>query len=130
MLNDIEKKQPPDPELQALKSRLEEWAEWYSGGQAYGLGYASQALMYQATSSRGAQAMAYLPSHADAEEVESWVREMARTYPLMACVLRQYYFHSGSLRSHARGLNISHVHVKRLVQDAHQWLLRRAKNDV
>lgn len=113
--------------LKAVQTRLEEWAEWYSRGQVYGLGYSSCRLDYRIMTSvqthrKGGQS---LPSHPAAEEIESWVCEMAQHNQLMALALRAHYFHGGSLRAKAALLKISHTQFKFQVSMGEQWLAGR-----
>lgn len=115
-----------DLALQAMRTRLEEWAEWYSRGHLYGLGYASQAIEY-AILTQGRRGVPCLLTHPEAEEIEAWVIEMAQQHPPMARALRAYYFHPGSLRAHALALNVSHTQVKLSLDKAHRWLIRRSQ---
>ena len=118
-----------DRALQAMRTRLAEWAEWYSRGQLYGLGYASPAMEY-ALLTQGRCGVPGWPSHREAEEIEAWVNEMAQQHPPLARALRTYYFHPGSLRAHAVALNVSHTQVKLSLDKAHRWLIRRSQRKI
>jgi hypothetical protein len=117
-----------DTVLQTVMGRLEEWAEWYSRGQLYGLGYPSSSLAYRALMEGGSTrspGLRGLPAHPPAEEIERWVCEMGQQNPLMAGVLRCHYFHCRSLRKGAQRLEISHMQFKLHLEMAHQWLAGR-----
>jgi hypothetical protein len=111
-----------------LEERLYQWADWYSRGNFYGLGYPSCSMEYRmmtegvvARNSRPKP----LPSNEAAEEIEKLVKEMTEYNQTMANALRCQYFLPGSLRSKATKLDISHSHFKHYVDMAHQWLAGR-----
>jgi len=116
-----------DRGLEAVQERLEEWAEWYSRGQVYGLGYPSCSLAYRIMASvqTNRQGGQLLLSNSAAEEIESWVCEMTQHNALMALALRAHYFYSGSLRAKAGLLKISHTQFKFYLGMAEQWLAGR-----
>jgi hypothetical protein len=111
-----------------LEERLYQWADWYSRGNFYGLGYPSCSMEYRMMT-EGAVVRntgpKQLPSNEAAEEMESLVKEMAEHNKTMADALRCQYFLPGSLRSKAAKLDISHSHFKHYVDMAHQWLAGR-----
>ncbi len=114
--------------LKYLEERLYQWAEWYSSGNCYGLGYPSRSLEYrllhEGTLSRN-PFYKPMPSNEKAEEIEHWVKEMGQQNNLMASALRCHYFSAGSLRIKSKNLNISHTQFKYYVDMAHQWLAGR-----
>jgi len=112
-----------DTLLQAVKRRCEEWAEWYSRGQAYGLGYPTTSLEDRCL--QGRRGFRAFLTHAAAEEVESWVKDMACYHPQLAHVLRCYYFDAHSLRRGAKQLSLSPTQFKGQLEMAHHWLAGR-----
>lgn len=117
-----------DKFMKYLEERLYQWAEWYSRGNLYGLGYPPCSLEYRIMTegtiirSTGSRS---LPTNAAAEEIENLVREMSQQNQTMALALRCQYFNRGSLRIKAKRLNISHTQFKHYVDMAHQWLAGR-----
>lgn len=114
-----------DSLLQAVKRRCEEWAEWYSTGQPYGLGYPTVAWEYRFLPSGSRAGFPPLPTHEAAEEMEQWVKDMACHHPQMACVLRCYYFEAHTLRRGAQQLGMSLTPFKWHLEMAHHWLAGR-----
>lgn len=114
--------------LTQLQYRLEQWAESYSSGNAYGLGFLSSSLEYRLQRDGFLQRGSgyFEPRIAvAAEEIEQWVCELYQQNPQMAVALRQYYFTQGSLRQKAKLGHMSHTQFKHQVDLAHQWLLGR-----
>lgn len=66
-----------------------------------------------------------LPCNEAAEEIEDLVKQMAEQNLTMADALRCQYFVTGTLRTRAARLKISHSHFKYYVDMAHQWLAGR-----
>jgi hypothetical protein len=117
-----------DDVLAAVKVRLEEWAEWYSRGQMYGLGYPSHSIEYQVLKGGGGTQQygcRLLSANEEAEEMEAWVCEMSKQNPSMARALRCYYFDVRSLRKAAQHLEIAPTQFKLYLEMAHQWLAGR-----
>lgn len=118
----------PNDILQYIERRLEEWADWYSRGNNYGLGYPSCSILYRLMKeghiirSSGPKP---LPTNEAAEEIESLIKIMAQQNQTMALALRCQYFTQGSLRQKAKQLNMSHTQFKHYVDMAHQWLAGR-----
>lgn len=111
-----------------LENRLEQWADWYVRGNFYGIGYPSCAMEYRLLHEGHIQRNSSprpLPSNPGAEEIEDLVRQMADYNPLMATTLRCQYFVTGTLRTRAARLNMSHTHFKHCVDMAQQWLAGR-----
>jgi hypothetical protein len=117
-----------DTFIRYLEERLHQWADWYSRGNFYGLGYPSCSMEYRMMTegvvTRNTRPKP-LPSNEAAEEIEKLVKEMTEYNQTMANALRWQYFLPGSLRSKAAKLDISHSHFKRYVDMAHQWLAGR-----
>jgi len=117
-----------DKVLEQVITRLEEWAEWVASGSGLGLGYPRTSLEYRLL--RGAyvrqnQGRALLAHHPAAEEMETWIREMASQSPPMAQALRCHYLTGGGLRDEAQKLGISHNHFRMQLAMAQQWLAGR-----
>lgn len=114
--------------MRHIEERLYQWADWYSRGNFYGLGYPSCSIEYRIMTegivSRSTAPRA-LPTHEAAEEIEALVKEIANYHEIMANALRCHYFVTGSLRTKAAKLKISHSHFKHYVDMAHQWLAGR-----
>lgn len=116
-----------------LEERLYIWAEWYSRGNFYGLGYPSCSIEYRLMREgvlTRSTAPRPLPSNELAEEIEALVSEMNRYNHQMAMALRHQYFNRGSLRAKAKEMQISHMQFKRYVDMAEQWLIGRLTGQV
>lgn len=115
--------------LDYVEYRLQQWAEWFSRGNCYGIGYPSSSiehrLMREGTLTRNKYAKQVLICHEDAEEIEKLVKEMASYNNRMSTVLRCHYFSNGGLRDKAKQLEISHTQFKYYVDMAKQWLSGR-----
>lgn len=114
--------------MQYLENRLEQWADWYLRGNFYGLGYPNCALEYRLLREGNIQRHSGPPrlrSNEAAEEIEDLVKQMAEYNLIMANALRCQYFMTGTLRTRAVHLKISHTHFKHYVDMAHQWLAGR-----
>ncbi len=111
-----------------VQRRLQEWAEWFSRGNFYGLGYPSCSIEYRLmregsiTKHSGSRP---LPCNTEAEEIEKLVKELSEQNNNLAIALRCFYFTNGSLRVKAKNVAISHVYLKYYVDMAHQWLMGR-----
>ncbi len=111
-----------------VKARCAQWADWYSRGNFYGLGYPPCSLEYRLLKEgciRHTQSAQVLPTHEGAEEIEALVTAMSKQNRVMALALRCHYFTTGSLRRQAQRVNLSHTHFKHIVDMAHQWLAGR-----
>ncbi len=119
--------------IHSVEKRLEQWAEWYSRGNGYHLGYPSCSLEYRLLTEGvvvRSTAPPQLPSHPAAEEMERLVKELGEQNRAIAIILRCHYFMQGSLRAKSNRLkkldvSISHTHFKRYVDMGHQWLAAR-----
>jgi hypothetical protein len=120
------KKIPPEQMLLYVERRLDEWANWYSRGNGYGLGYppcsVEYRLMHEGIVRTSPPGQRPIPVHASAEEIEHLVQMLSRQRPPLADALRDYYFRGGSLREHARASGTSHTKLQRHVQQARHWL--------
>lgn len=111
--------------MKDLEERLYQWADWYSRGNFFGLGYPTTSVEYRIMTegilarTNGPKS---LPSNESAEQIEELVKQMAKQSERMAQALRCHYFMPGSLRNKAAYLQISHSHFKYYVDLAHQWL--------
>lgn len=117
-----------DEFVKYVEERLHQWAEWYSRGNLYGLGYPSCSMEYRLMTEGivvKSTAPKPLPCHEEAEEMEGLVKEMAKQNSHMAIAIRCYYFTYGALRIKAKKLHISHSQFKYYVNMAHQWLAGR-----
>ncbi|MDR3490993.1 MAG: antiterminator Q family protein [Gammaproteobacteria bacterium] len=111
-----------------LEERLYEWAEWYSHGNWYGVGYSPCTIEYRLMT-EGVLIKSTAPKQSEcnenAEEIEEWVNEMAQQNDKMALALRYHYFTHGGFRMKAKKVLISHMQFKKYVDMAHQWLAGR-----
>lgn len=117
-----------DTFLKYVEERLHQWAEWYSRGNFYGLGYPPYTLEYRLMTEGivvRTTGIKPLPSNEEAEEIENLIREMSWQNHNMALALRCQYFSSGALRIKAKKLKISHNQFKYYVDLGHQWLAGR-----
>ncbi len=111
-----------------LEERLYQWAEWYLRGNSYGLDYPKCSIIYRILTEGCIQRSTGpkpLPTNEAAEEIEDLVKQMAEYNPTMAKALRCQYFQTGTLRSKATHLSMSHSHFKHCVEMGHQWLAGR-----
>lgn len=117
--------------LNYVEYRLQQWADWYTRGNLYGIGYPSTSteyrLMTEGNIVRNPGAI-LAPTHDGAEEMEILVKKMSEQNRVMALVLRCHYFTHDSLRLKANYLkkydiHISHNHFKQYVDMAKQWII-------
>ncbi len=111
-----------------LEERLNEWAEWYSHGNWYGVGFSPCSIEYRLMTEGilvKNTAPKVSPTNENAEEIESWVNDMAKQNDRMALALRYNYFTKGGLRFKAQKIQVSHMLFKSYVDMAHQWLAGR-----
>ncbi len=122
------KKNQQDKYINYVKKRLDDWCEWYSQENSFGIGYASYTPEYQLMLLgivNHRSSWQNFPVNCAAEEIEWLVNEMAQQNLNMATALRYYYFTDGALRTKAKKLSISHSVLKAYVDMAHQWLIGR-----
>jgi len=117
-----------DTFMHYLEERLNQWADWYSRGNSYGLGYPPCTTEYRLMTEgivHRSDGFKKLPVNEAAEEIEALVKEMAHYNQVMALALRYQYFSEGSLHTKAAKLKISRPYFKHYVDMAHQWLAGR-----
>ena len=118
-----------DDFMNYVQQRLEHWAQWFTRGNYYGLGYKLIKLIEYVLMTVGIIVKSTLPKplpcDEEAEEIEALIKTMCKQNEYLANTLRHYYLTNGSLREKAARLNISHVHFKYCVDMAHQWLAGR-----
>lgn len=119
----------PEKIIEYVQQRLAHWADWFSRGNLYGLGYPPCSIEYRLmtegivrTQHHGSPPIA---TNKAAEEMEVLVKEMSLQNNKMALVLRCYYFYSGSLRRQAKQVGMSYTSFKAYVDMGHQWLAGR-----
>jgi hypothetical protein len=110
-----------------LENRLNQWAEWYSKNDLKALGYPTNARECRTLTAMNHYSYRSkpLPYNEEAEEIELFVRELAKQKPIIASALRYYYFEPGSLRTKASKLHLSHTQFKHYIDMAHYWLAGR-----
>jgi len=117
--------------MKYVEERLQQWAEWYSRGNLYGLGYPPYSLEYRlmtegiVVKSSGPKP---LPYSEEAEEIEVLVKEIARQNNTIALALRcQYFGYLGRRKSreHAKLLKISYARFRTYVDMGRHWLAGR-----
>lgn len=118
-----------DEYMKYLEKRLSQWAEWFSHGNWYGIGYPSCTIEYRLMNegiiARNQYQPKSIPCNKEAEEMELLVKEMAEHNQIMAHAIRCHYFTSGGLRAKAKQIDMSHMQFKYYVDMAHQWLAGR-----
>lgn len=110
-----------------LEHRLNEWARWFAKGCGYKVGYPPTSITfwacYQMAKAKQRNSANTLPSNPPAEEVDDWVRELAKWRPRLAEVLRCHYFTLGPIRDKARRMNISAMQYVRDIERGKAWLI-------
>lgn len=103
--------------------------DWFIRGNDFGLGYPRCSIEYRMRTEgrmqkrRGIKPM---PCNEPAEEIEAFIKEMAEHHNrLMADALRCQYLVTGTLRTKAARLQMSHSGFKALIDMAEQWLAGR-----
>jgi len=111
---------------QYLERRLQAWADWYSRGCGFGLGYPAKNLMAILQETGGLlikpTGQIPLPMNAAAEEIEKLVGELAQRYCSLAECLREYYLGEGTMRQKAKRQEMSYAQFKICVDKAKVWL--------
>lgn len=117
--------------MQYVEERLQQWAEWYSRGNLFGLGYPPCSLEYRlmtegvVVKSTGPRPIA---CNEEAEEIERFVREIAKQNNKIALALRcQYFGYMGRRKSreHAELLRMSYARFRVYVAMGRQWVAGR-----
>jgi len=114
---------------QYVERRLQTWADWYSHGCGFGLGYPSKNLMANLQEMGGllikSSGETSLPVNTCAEEIEKLVIELAQCYRCLADALREYYLGEGTMTQKAKRLNMSRSQFKICVDKAKMWISGR-----
>lgn len=121
-------KKTKDQFIEYVEERLQQWAEWFSAGNFYGVGFPRCSIEYRIMTEGHvirSTAEKSFQINSEAEEIEEMVNEMAIQNKNMALALRCHYFTQGSLRFKAKKAEISHMQFKYYVDMAHQWLVGR-----
>lgn len=112
-------------DIKYVECRLQDWADWYSRGNYFNIGYPSCSVEYKLMKG------AYRDSdhnttpfniNSEAEEVESLINKMAKVKKKWALSIHCYYFSRGGLRRKALMMNISHQMLKKNLNCAKYWL--------
>jgi hypothetical protein len=117
-----------EPFVMYVEERLQQWAEWYSRGNWYGLGYPSCSIEYRLmkegviVKTTGPKPF---PSHEEAEEIELLVNEIAKQNEKIALALRCQYFGHRRSRERAKLLGVSYAQFRVYVDLGRQWLAGR-----
>lgn len=114
--------------IQYVHERLEQWAEWYSNDNSYGLGYSNRSIEYvlmQEGAYIKSTAPKQLPSNIEAEEIEALVIEIDKQNKKMALALRIQYFGRRKSKDRSETLGISATQFRVYVDMARQWLAGR-----
>jgi len=113
-----------------VEFRLQEWAEWFSRGNFYGIGYPSSTIEYRLMT----EALIFqqkghksLHCHHDAEEIESLVCEIRHQNNKMALALRYHYFNYHDYKS---TLLISRTQFQNYLGMGRQWIAGRLSAEV
>lgn len=114
---------------QYVERRLQAWADWYSRGCGFGLGYPSKNLMAILQETGGLLIKSTgeipLPMNASAEEIEKLIAELAQRYLSLTNALREYYLGEGTTVQKAKRLNMSRAQFNICVDKAKMWLSGR-----
>jgi len=110
-----------------LEMRLTQWAEWFGRDNQY-LSYNSCSIEYRLMTEGilvRSTAPKNIPCNEDAEEIENFVKEMARYNNEMAAALRLRYFEKGMVKKRHATLNVSYPQFRFYISMAKQWLIGR-----
>ncbi|MEO8964505.1 MAG: hypothetical protein ABI370_07530 [Gammaproteobacteria bacterium] len=111
-----------------VEKRLDHWAQWYSTGNYYGLGFHSETIEYvlmtvgvliKSTSIKPT------PCDEEAEEIEALIIEMAKHNIKMAMALKIQYLSKRKARDRSAELNVCATKFRIYVDMAKQWLAGR-----
>jgi hypothetical protein len=111
-----------------LEYRLQEWAEWFSKGNFYGVGFPSCTVEYRLmTEALINQQSGYKSLHcnSDAEEIELLINEMAEQNFKMALALRTQYFKKRKAQDYSSEVGVSGTRFRGFVEMGKQWLAGR-----
>jgi hypothetical protein len=110
-----------------IEQRLIEWAEWFGQNTHDVLGYPRNSsinmfLQGSIVKKNKRKAAIPLPSHIEAEEMETYINEMHKQNVIMASAIRLHYLDHLSMRKNAKKLGLSHTYFKLYIQMGKQWL--------
>jgi hypothetical protein len=112
-----------------LDQRLIEWADWYLRQNDHGLGYPKKSIEARLMELGGflikMTGHYYPPSHTNAEEIEDYIRELAKQNRILADTLRSAYLGIGTGRQKAKRMQLSYTQFKVYLGMAKQWLAGR-----
>jgi hypothetical protein len=109
-----------------IEYRLQEWANWFSKGNYYGIGFNSSTIEYRLmtegiiTNQPGYKA---IHCNEEAEEIENLVNEMGQQYIKQKYALRIYYF--GRTDSETSHFTMGKSQLQAYVNMAKQWFAGR-----
>ena len=111
-----------------VEKRLEHWAQWYSLGNHYGLGYKSESIAHVLMTigvmikSTGINS---LPCDKEAEEIETLICDLHKQNEGLAHALHIHFLTEGSIRSKAKKFAIDRDRLSYNLDMARQWLAGR-----
>ena len=114
--------------MEYIETRLQQWAEWYVRGNNIGLGYPSRSIEHRLMIEGvviASTAPRDVPYHADAEEIEALVCELAAYNEDLAAVLRIHYLMIGSIRQKSKVISLSREKFSHYIDLARMWLSGR-----
>jgi hypothetical protein len=114
-----------------VENRLNEWAEWVSHGNWYGIGYSACSIVYRLMTEGiiiKSTAPQIHPNNEEAEEMEALICELWKQNNDLANAIRIHYLYSGSIRHKAKKFLIHRNHLAYQLDLAHQWLAGRLSN--
>lgn len=118
-----------DEIMLVVESRLNEWAEWASHGNWFGVGYSACSIIYRLMTEGAilikSTAPQLLPNNEEAEQMEALICELWNQNKDLAEALRINYLIQGSLRYKAKKFSINRDRLTYNLDLARQWLAGR-----
>jgi hypothetical protein len=114
--------------MQIVEDRLNEWAEWASHGNWFGIGYSPCSILYRLMTEGiliKSTAPLIHPTNEEAEEMEALIRDLWNQNKDLADALRIHYLFQGSLRYKANKFSINRDRLTYHLDMARQWLAGR-----
>ena len=111
-----------------VENRLEEWAEWFSGGNWYGLGFSNCSIVHRLMTEGvivKAERAVNISSNKSAEEMENLIQEMWKQNEDLANALRINYLTKGSIRFKAIKFSCDRRELASFLNMARYWLAGR-----
>ncbi len=111
-----------------VDTRLVQWADWFSRSNLYSLGFSACSIEYRLMKEGvliNSTAPKQFRSNADAEEIESLVKEIERSNKKIGLALRSQYFGNKTSRERAERLGLSYAQFRILVDQGRNWLAGR-----